>query len=443
MKLNTFCLNNRNRFILLSVINAVIITISLILGNYSLLILAVFLSCAAMWNISKNNHTVFFSILLFYGLFSRIISYYFPAEYNPIFLFTAFYLILYGDHIISRLMNLRKKTWAGIIVYTCIALFYTICINKSYIFTQMISFNIMILPVFAVLLIRENRELIDIIIYSAPLILIYSIFQYGGAFFQSDAVWIAENALKTYDSMKIAGNLRPFSVFSSVEEFGFFLMILAILPSYRKSRYTFSLSAISVIMLFIYSIRLPLIMIIVFAVYYMLRKKYYRAVLICISAMLLITVILNIIPFKEKLHVSETGPKVFITHSLEPFRNIFSSYSFKKRIEYFSENSINFIKYPWGMGINNNPRILVHNKNIYDSESAFMMLILSCGILMLIFIIAVYVNLIKKVIFGRMNFILYLTFLGLFMLVFSHVLSFHFINLIYYYAIIRSIDDRY
>ena len=440
MKFVSFYSDSRIKSLIAGLMILSIILLSLVRRDTSLNILSLMIVISVYCGIQYKNHRCFLIIMMFYGFFSRLLFTLSESAYNPVFVFPALYIIIFADDIYSNALKLRMSTRIGIAAYLAISTVFTLFVNYSYIMTQAISFSAMILPLLFALMIKDTEEFKHIIFISAPLVFVAAITQYFGLFLPWDQFWVEQNALKTYDSMKIAGNIRPFSVFSSVEELGFYLLFTAMLPLHRPNKRTINIGIISVIMLFVFSIRLPLIIFILTVLFMMWKTGRKRLILVILICLLVLTAVLNIVPFKEDIHASESGPGVFIRHSLEPFRNIANSYSFKRRMEFFSNNIQNFLRFPWGMGLNSNPRIMKHSRNIYDSESAFIMLILSCGIAMLIILLISIVGLSSKLINGRGHYIIYWGFAALFMLFFSHALNFHFMNIIFYAAFIGVID---
>lgn len=440
MKFVSFYSDNRTKAVI-AVITAVASGIlSLLRGDISLNIVSIMLIMSVYSRIRYRNHRCFLVMMLLYGFFARMTFTLAQSAYNPVFMFPIMYMMIFADDIYSNMMKLKFSTRIGIAVYLFIGIVFALLVNYSYIMTQAISFTVMILPVLFAVMIGNTDEIKHIITIAAPLVFLAAITQYFGLFVPWDTFWIEQNALKTYDSMRIAGNIRPFSVFSSVEELGFFLLFLAMLPLHKPSKQTVFISVISVIMLFVFSIRLPLIIFVLAVLFMLLKRGKKRVILIILVFFLILTAVLNIVPFKESIHVSESGPEVFIRHSLEPFRNVFQSYSFRKRMEFFSTNVGNFIDFPWGMGLNSNPRILKHSRNIYDSESAFIMLILSCGFIMLLFLGFIVFKVSAALIRNQGQYLIYWGFAALIMLFFSHALNFHFMNIVFYSAFIGVID---
>ena len=442
MRLNTFFQESKIRisvFILISVCLIIFAMISKMMVFMTPIIILGFLVLSERM---MKNHKMFFIFLVFYGLFSKIIFYISGGiKFNPIFIIPALYLIIYIDEIIKELITMKMKIKMGILIYVGIALIFTIFVNLKYITTQMISFSIMILPILLALFIKKAEDIKDVIVKTAPIVLIYAVLQYMGLFTIFDSYWIKANSLITYDSLYIGGNIRPFSTFASIEEFSYFLMMLLILPFMFKDKRLIVLSVISFILLFVFSFRLPLLIFIVFLFYFGLKKRMYKLVVTILLILTLLTVILNIIPFKEDIHTKEKGVDVFLRHTLEPFKNIFKSYSLNRRVKDVRTNISNFRSFPYGMGLNHNPRNLPHNRNIYHSESAFIMMMLSCGITMLIFMMIILILISRKLVIKKISSDLIFLFLSVCFLLFSHVLSFHFITPIFYYAIIRGFND--
>ncbi len=443
MKLNTFFQESKIRISVFILISICLIIFAIISKILVFIIPILILGLIVLSERIIKNHKIFFIFLVFYGLFSKFIFYVSEGiKFNPVFIIPALYMIIYIDEIIKALMAMKTKIRIGIMIYVGIALIFTIFVNLKYITTQMISFNVMILPVFLSLLIKNIEDIKEVIVKTAPVVLIYAVLQYMGLFTVFDSFWIKANSLITYDSLYIGGNIRPFSTFASVEELGFFLMIILIMPFVFKGKRFIVLSVISFILLFVFSLRLPLLIFIVFLFYFGLKKRMYKLVIIILLILISLTVILNIIPFKEDIHTREKGIGVFVRHTLEPFRNIFKSYSLENRVKDIRININNFKSFPYGMGLNHNPRNLPHNRNIYHSESAFVMLMLSCGIIMLLFMLIILALIARKLIMKKLNSDLSFLFLSVFLLFFSHVLSFHFITPIFYYTIIRGFNDK-
>ncbi len=431
MKLNIFL---KNRIIFLLSILLMLLLIYINTNIIGFIIIFLFLLFMYLINLKYKDHSVFILFILFYGIFSRIIFFITSAyKYNPIYILPILYPIIFYN---SIKFNNDKRKNIILFIYIFLPLIYIFLPRMNNIFYGLISYIALIIPIFYAMFLKNNKNIIRILYWVFPIIIIYSLFQFYNKFFIFDSFWINFNK-STITSLYLGGNFRPFSVFTSPEEYGQFLSIFLILPFYYKHKINKIYFIISFVLLFIFSYRLPIIMFIAFLIVYLIKNKKIKIFISIIVIFILFSVFLNIIDFNDNVKNDETGIIVSIKHSTSPFKNIFKSYSFKRRIGVIKENIKYFTHHILGYSLIHNNKI--NNNNFPGSESSIISLIMSCGIIMLFYILFILWIIIKKIIFEDFSFSKAMLFVATFFILFAHGLSLHFMTVIYYVYILKEL----
>ncbi|MDY6786969.1 MAG: hypothetical protein SVK54_02475 [candidate division WOR-3 bacterium] len=441
MHLGIFLKENRYRLVLIILITLISPLLPMQDMAVAMLIVSSILLILIVSRHRMGNHSVFIIIMLLYGLFSRLIFYSSGGmQYNPVFLLPDIYILMYMNELISAVKHINKYKKAGLLVFILLTVIYSTLISPGDIIVQAISLNILIIPLLFFLIVSSIRKIINMMELMAPFIIGYAVLHFSGILPVFDAYWIDMNHMNTFDSIKVGGIMRPLSSFTSVEELGIFLMLLMIIPFYRRTKYTVIMGITALSMLLIFSIRLPLMIFLAFVIFFLISRRQYKILGVTVLIIAGISIMVNFSDITRPIHSKETGMDVIVRHTLEPFDNIFSSYSMEKRIVTAYRN-IEIIKdNPAGLGFNANPRIMAHQKNVTEAESSFIQLVLGAGMPMLLFLAGIYILSGISILRSRFGLKDGLLFISLLLILFTHALSLHFIGPLVYLSIIKGID---
>lgn len=441
MHLGIFLEDNRYRLILLILITLISPLLPIRGMAVGMLIVSSILLILIISRHILGNHSVFIIIMLMYGLFSRLIFYSAGGmQYNPVFVLPDIYILMYAGELFSAVKHLNKYKKAGLLIFISLTVIYSTLLSPGDIIVQAISLNILTIPLLFFLIVSSMRRIINIMEIMAPFIIGYAVLHFSGILPVFDAYWIDINHMNTFDSIKVGGIMRPLSSFTSVEELGIFLMLLMVIPFYRRSKYTVIIGITALSMLLIFSIRMPLMIFLAFVIFFLISRKKYKVLGLAVLIIAGISIMVNLSDVIRPIHSKETGVDVIVRHTLEPFDNIFSSYSLEKRIVTAYRNIEIIKENPAGLGFNANPRIMAHKKNVTEAESSFIQLVLGSGIPMLIFLAGIYIVSGISIMRSRFKLKDGLLFISLLLVLFTHSLSLHFIGPLVYLSIIRGID---
>lgn len=385
-----------------------------------------------MFHQLTGKHTLFILFMIFYGLFSRSCFALYDCIYNPVFVVPALYSLVFTDLIIKKLKAADAKLLAGIGVYLVLAL-YAAAGFGSYI-PSGISFAAMILPLFFFIYVQE--DIISIMTYAAVPVLLYAFLQYFNIMLPADRYWSEWAYSGSMSSLYLGSNLRPFSVFTSPEEFSRFASILAILPIFRRNRLTYAVSGLAALGLLAFSYRTAIVFTILAYVIYLIAGRKWRILTAAGSLLIIFIIIVNIIPAQNIIHKEEKGISVTLRHITEPVRGLSGAYSLNRRIGNLKENGLTIVKHPFGTGLTHNYSLTGHKNNVYGSESSFMQLGISAGLPMAAFMLfAFFMGILKLRKCSRET--AYIAFSGIFYIFFSHGLSLHFLTPLFYLYILK------
>ncbi len=385
-----------------------------------------------LYYLLTGKHTMFILFMIFYGLFSRSCFVLYDSIYNPVFIVPALYSLLFADLIIKKLKSADAKLLAGIGVYLVLAL-YAAAGFGSYL-PSGISFGIMILPVFFFMYVEE--DLVSIMTYAAVPVLLYGFMQYFNIMLPSDKYWVGWAYSENMSSLYLGSNLRPFSVFTSPEEFSRFASIIAILPIFSRNRFTYAVSAFAFLSLLVFSYRTAIVFTVLAYIIYLIVGRKWKILLTAAALFITVIIIINIIPADNVIKKEDKGITVALRHITEPLRGISGTYSLNRRISTLKENTLTLINHPFGMGLTHNHILTGHKNNVNGSESSFMQLALSAGFPMLIFMLfALFIIILKLRKSGRQT--AYIASAGIFYILFSHGLSMHFLTPLFYLFIMK------
>lgn len=404
---------------------------------------ALFLS-AALCRTYGGTHSALTLILIFYGTLSRSAFAITGSLYGNMYISVPLLYILFESPMIfSALMKTERKTAGGIVLYTLFALVYALYGDGSSVFSRLISFCIMILPLYYYIDSADiMRDIVKPMFISSPIVLSYALFQYFGIYIPTDLSYVSHFSSTLLSTLKLGSSVRPFSSFSSPEEFSYFLMLISLFSYFMKNRAAKTAGILSVCMLLLFSYRTAFFIFAALSLYHLLRIGRRMAAMILISAVMLVMLALHFAPIDTVVKKGDGRILSAVKHGVEPAKNLLSTYSLSRRIEVAKNNMQAFKERPFGYGLSHNFRVTGERGNVFGSESSLIQLILSGGIVFLLFLIVFYVFSFARLAGSEYGYAGMAGAAFLIMLPLSHILSFHFVLPLLYAALIRSLNGR-
>ena len=410
-------------------------------SNYNFLLFFAVLAIVVLTILISDSIIPFMIFLSFYGIINRFIFFYTDGFiYSFLFLVPVFIALFFIDEIISNFTSARMKTKIFTIIYLVFILYVSFAFSLKDIVSSGISFIVYFAPVLYAMIKRFSCEDIEKTIKIAfPFILTLFLFQLFNKYFYFDKYYFNKVSSYIFTSLKLGSHYRPFSAFSSSEEFSAFLGLSSIIGLSAKSKYIKIISILSFIVLIILSVRTALVIIIVTVLFYLLRNKKYKLMLSVMSVILLLILISNIFIKDTRVYKTDSRPVTILKHTFEPLKSLTDTYSVRKRIESVQNIADELKNHPFGKGMTHAESVLMNKKQDYPIESSALKLIRSGGLPIFLFLFIVYIISIINLFKRKESLSLYVIFFSLLSLLFMNGLTMHFISVI----IIKSIMDGY
>lgn len=371
----------------------------------------------------KNKNNIYFLVfLLLYGFFSRLF-YFFTSgyPYNLVFLIPFLYVMFYLKEIFFSILGLTKELKLFLLIHSLMIIYMIILPLKIDIFDFFVLMNLYIFPFFFFLNFKKFTILFNrLFVYFFTFTVFYALLQYFNIYFLSDMFYVKNVSFYQYTSLKLGNYYRPFSTFSSVEEFSCFLALSFIVFLKNKNRFSILFSLISFFLIVIFSFRTSMfIVIMMFFVFLLFEKKYRTFFIVFLLFLIFYEFLLIFIKIDTTVYKHDSRFKTILKHNVEPFIKNFETYSLKNRIQKVKNDIVNLKRKPFGDGLYLSSKALDKNidKNIY--ETSFLNLLFSGGFVFVLYFVLSLLILIRKInIF---------TIFYIFLFVFSSLFNFHFV----------------
>ncbi|MEO0234255.1 MAG: hypothetical protein ABIN39_03895 [candidate division WOR-3 bacterium] len=370
---------------------------------------------------NKNNISFLF-FLLFYGFFSRL--FYFLTTgyaYNLIFLIPFLYIIFFLNEIFISFLNLTKELKIFFLLHFIIIIYMIILPLKTNIFDFFVLVNLYILPFFFFLNFKNFSPVFNrFLIYFFPLTIFYGLLQYFNIYLLSDIYYVKNVSFYQYTSLKLGNYYRPFSTFSSVEEFSCFLVLSFVVFLKNKTKFSILFSLISFFLIILFSFRTAMFVAILMFFVFLLFKKMYKVFFILFLLFLILSEFLFIfVKIDTTIYKDDNRLETILKHNVEPFIRNFETYSLKNRIQKVKNDMFSFKRKPFGVGLYLSSKALDKNIDKNKYETSFLNLFFSGG-----FVFILYFVFSILILFRRINIF---TIFYILLFIFSSLFNFHFI----------------
>ncbi|MEO0288666.1 MAG: hypothetical protein ABIN00_03430 [candidate division WOR-3 bacterium] len=375
-----------------------------------------------VFDIKSKNSISFLFFLLFYGFFSRLF-YFFTAgyTYNLVFLIPFFYIIFFLKEIFYSFLDLTKELKLFFLLHFLIILYMIILPLKTDIFDFFVLLNLYILPFFFFLNFKNFTVVFNrFLVYLFPLTFFYAVLQYFNIYFLSDIYYVKNVSFYQYTSLKLGNYYRPFSTFSSVEEFSCFLVLSFILFLKNKNRLSIAFSLISFFLVILFSFRTAMFLaIFMFFIFLLFEKRYKTFFVVFLLFFILTESLLIFVKIDTTVYKDDSRLETILKHNVEPFIRNFETYSLKNRIQKVKNDMVNLKRKPFGDGLYLSSKALDKNIDKNKYETSFLNLLFSGG-----FVFVLYFVLSVWILFRKIN-IFTIFYILLFLL--SSLFNFHFV----------------
>ncbi len=384
-----------------------------------------------------KNHNFFITFMLFYGSFSRL--FYFLSQgfiYNLVFTIPIFYTLIFFDEIFITFKRLPKILKIYILVHISFILTTTIYAKNFDPVNILLILNYYILPFFLFLYIKDfTKNLYLVLKYTFIFILIYSISQYFGFYTFFEDYYVKNVSYHQYTSLKLGSMNRPFSSFSSVEEFSIFLVFLPFFfyDFKKKMFYLFSIMVVSLLIIFSYRTSI-FIFILLYFFQLLLEKRIRQLVIFSLLVLSLIVIFYNL-KIDTTIYKTDNRLKTVLKHNIEPLSSGFNTYSLKNRFFKIKGDLYKLKNNPFGTGLFFSSRSIFQHteENIY--ETSFFNLLFAGGVItILYFVLSFYLLSVYKKTFFMLIFFFFFLFTNLF--------NFHFIAPVILKMIMERNDEK-
>lgn len=384
-----------------------------------------------------KTHNFFITFMLFYGLFSRLFYFFSQGfNYNLIFTIPIFYTLIFSDEIFISFKRLPKMLKIYILIHISFILITTIYGKNFDPVNIVLILNYYILPFFLFLYIKDfAKNLYFILKYTSIFIIIYSITQYFGFYTFFEDYYIESVSSYQYTSLKLGSMNRPFSSFSSVEEFSIFLVFLPFFFYNFKKKIFYPFSIMVVLLLMIFSYRTAIFIFILLYFFKLLLEKRIKQLVTFSLVLLSLMVIFFNLKIDTTVYKSDSRLKTVLKHNIEPLKSGFHTYSLKNRFFKIKGDLHKLKNNPFGTGLFFSSRSIFQHPERNTYETSFFNLIFAGGVItILYFILTFYLLLVYKKTF--FTFIFFLFFL------FTNLFNFHFIAPVIFKVIMEGSDEE-
>ena len=369
----------------------------------------------------KFKDDIYFLIFLFfYGFFSRLFYYLTSGyPYNLFFIVPFLYTLYFFKEIYISLKDLTKDLKSFYIVHTLIIFYMILLPFKLNLLDSFVLLNYYFLPLFVLLDFKNFNKRIDKILYILfPIIVIFALLQYFNLYIFFDSFYVKNVSFYQYTSLKLGSYNRPFSIFSSVEEFSSFLVLAFLIFLIRKNKRSFLYSIVSFILILVFSFRSAFfVSIIIFFLFLLYEKKYKTFLIFFLFLLMLVIFSTFFIKTDTTIYKNDNRFTTILKHNIEPFVRNFETYSLKNRINKIKNDLGNLKRKPFGQGLYLSSKVLDKNLDKNKYETTFFNLLFSGGIIFfLYFLFSIFILFRRKNIFA----ILYILFF-----IFSNLYNFH------------------
>lgn len=370
----------------------------------------------------NKNSACFLLFLLFYGFFSRLFYWVTSGyTYNLIFLIPFLYLFFFLNEIFLSFLSLSKELKLFFLIHFFIVIYMIILPLKTDIFDFFVLINLYILPFFFFLNFKNFTVMFDkFLVYFFPLTVFYGLLQYFNIYFFTDFYYVKNVSFYQYTSLKLGNYYRPFSTFSSVEEFSCFLVLSFTIFLKKTNRLSIPLSLTSFFLIILFSFRTAMFITMFIFFIFLLFEKRIKTFFVVLSLFMLLSEALFIfVKTDTTIYKNDSRLITILKHNVEPFIKNFETYSLKNRIQKIKNDIVNLKSKPFGSGLYLSSKALVKNLDKNKYETSFFNLLFSGGFVFILYFMMSVLILFKKItIFS----ILYLL-----LFIFSSLFNFHFI----------------
>ncbi|HAF08052.1 MAG: hypothetical protein QME48_05000 [bacterium] len=369
----------------------------------------------------KFKDNIFFLIFLFfYGFFSRIFFYLTSGyPYNLFFIVPFIYVLYFFKEVYLSLKELPKDLKSFYLIHTLVIFYMILLPFKLNLLDSFVLLNYYFLPLFLLLNFKNFNNRIDkILTVLFPIIVIFALLQYFGIYFFFDSFYIKNVSFYNYTSLKLGGYNRPFSTFSSVEEFSFFLVLTFLMFLVKKTKTSILYSIISFILILIFSFRTSLaVSILVFFLFLLYKKKHKISILLFLLFLIFVIFSTLFIKIDTTIYKSDSRFITILKHNIEPFTKNFETYSLKNRIFKIKNDLKKLKEKPFGQGLYLSSKVLDKNLDKNKYETTFFNLLFSGGIVFLMyFLLSTFILFKRKNLFAMLYILLFM---------FSNLYNFH------------------